>query len=477
MACERAGKAPQGQRLVSDRWMITGWMGRSHQSFGYVSLICLLLLLPSISAVWSAPAMTTRGCTYTIPPDVDVVDGRRNYAQVKPGDILCLPAGERGNLKLLNLQGVAGSPITVRNAGGKVRISGEEFLSGGIGIVNSAYLRVTGTGTSSACGAPFAPSRQECGIEIGPVHKGIKVDTNKGTPHHIEIDHVFIHDTSTVTRTRGIAIHPVEGQLISGFYVHHNYIRKTTAEGIYVGTEPNDRPIEVLGKLEDVGVSYNLIEEIEYDGIKVKVAVDNVKIHHNIIRNVGLSGTDNHDSGILQAFSVGHVYNNYVENSRQGIRMGRDLEAPGTHYFNNVVVGADVGIVAEERDAQIYNNTVVGNGTIGIRAPGVSAKVFDNIVVGMWNITIEARSADISNNLIGSLEIARFVNPVAGNYRLQATSPAVDQGRASGVFPAYDYDDAPRPYGPFTDLGAYECRCLSALIHKTRLPIVVRQTR
>ncbi len=51
-----------------------------------------------------------------------------------------------------------------------------------------------------------------------------------------------------------------------------------------------------------------------------------------------------------------------------------------------------------------------------------------------------------------------FVDRAAGNYHLAAPSPAIDAADPAGIPPAppIDLDEAPRPYGPRVDIGAFE---------------------
>src|SRR5574338_1453697 len=96
-----------------------------------ILLLCFLFFPAQATLSAVQPEGKAEGdCTYTIPNEVNTVDGLDNYAQVKPGDILCLPAGTRENIKLKNLHGAAGSPIIVRNSGGNVTITGTLFLTG-----------------------------------------------------------------------------------------------------------------------------------------------------------------------------------------------------------------------------------------------------------------------------------------------------------------------------------------------------------
>lgn len=431
-------------------------------------LILVLTLTTSLGTTRRAAAKD--GCTYYITEKVTVVDGRKNYRYVQPGDTLCILSGERDNLKLMYLQGEPGKPITVRNTGGIVTIGGSSYLSGGLGIYSSAFLRVTGTGEGAQCGAQYSAAEQKCGIVISNTHKGIKISTTKEVEllHDLEIDHVAVTDTSTDIKTRGIAIHPEAGQLISGLYIHHNYVARTLAEGIYMGTEPHGRPFEVLGKIKNLEVSYNLVEDTGYDGIKVKVAVENVKVHHNVIRNAGLSNTPAHQGGIKVAMSNGQFYNNYVENAFEGIRTGRSLDwVTEARYFNNVVVNTrSVGIEAVEEGAWIFNNTVVSCGDAGIVAIASTAQVFDNIVAGCKGKEVKARIGEDGirrkfNNLVGPIDSIGFVDPASGNYNLRSDSIAIDAGEiwAGEIWPdplSYDFNHIPRPEGRGPDVGAFE---------------------
>ena len=432
-----------------------------------IRTLFFIFMLATTSLGMAPPiqSLVDAGCTHMIPANVSVVDGQANFSQVKPGDTLCLPAGTRDNLKIIHLYGQPGKQIVVRNSGGIVTIGGKDFLSGGIGIYASSYLRVTGTGVGTECGAEYSDTKQKCGIVINGTHKGIKIDTTKApeTLSNIEIDHISVTDVSKEVKTRGIAIHPGPGEFISGLYIHHNYVARTQAEGIYMGTEPRDREFGTLGKIQNLEVSYNLVEETGYDGIKVKVAVENVKVHHNVVRDTGLSNTPAHQGGIKIAMSDGQYYNNYIENVFEGIRSSRSLDGmTEARYFNNIVVNSrSVGIEAAEDGALIFNNTVIFCGNTGILGDSPSVKVFNNIVAGCKGKSVIARSGQGMvrqefNNLIGMVGAIGFVDPTKGNYRLRPDSVAIDAGHVQKDPLAYDYDNAPRPQGKGPDIGAFE---------------------
>ena len=152
--------------------------------------------------------------------------------------------------------------------------------------------------------------------------------TSKGDVHDLEIDHVAVERVSQEVKTRGILMHPLPGQLISGIHIHHNFVTNTLAEGIYMGSEPHDQPFDSLAKLERVEIDHNLVMDVGFDGIKIKVAIADVAVHHNVIRNAGISRTPAHQGGIKVAMSVGDFYNNTVIGAVEGIRANRELESP-----------------------------------------------------------------------------------------------------------------------------------------------------
>jgi hypothetical protein len=374
-----------------------------------MSAAARLLLAVVLAVAASGAGLLDRGlalgadCTVSIGPSVDKVDGAAD-GRIGPGSVVCLAAGQRGNLKLFNLRGTAEHPVVVRNEGGPVTISGTKFGDGGIIIGGSSFLRLTGSGTTHLCGAEYDATEQQCGIAIDGAKKGIKMVTDKGTVHDLEIDHVAVLRVSQKVKTRGILIHPLPGQVISGLHIHHNFVTNTLAEGIYLGSEPHGRPFASLAKLERVEVDHNLVKDVGYDGIKVKVAIADVSVHDNVILNAGISRTPAHQGGIKLAMSVGDYYSNTVVGAVEGIRMGRTIPNATTRYFNNLVAGVvDVGIEADETGAQIFNNMVVSSAGAGIRATGRGASVSKNVVVASV-LPLDVTRGTATGNLVLRLD-------------------------------------------------------------------------
>jgi len=402
----------------------------------------------------------TGECTVLIPRSVTKVNGAGRYAGLRPGDVICLEPGERGNIKFSNIRGDAANPIIIRNEGGVVRIGGAVNRMGGIGLLHVSSVRVTGTGVSSACGADIAPQDQQCGIVIHDAFNGIRVDA-AGNPRKIEIDHVKVSRTSQENHSTAFSIHPARGQTISGYYVHHNYLVDIHREGMYIGSEPHGKEFSPqLGKLTDVEISDNLVIRTGYDGIKVKVGVARISIHDNVVLDPALDQFPKHETGIQIAMSSADVYNNIVRGGVEGIASGRPLPAAATRYFNNVVIAPSrEGFVTSENGAQIFANTIVGTAAEGVFAKGNDSQVFDNVIADSGGEPIAGGPRLVMvNNLIGTAASVGFVAPQNGDYRLKPTSPGIDQGAGTGPYPEFDVRRVSRPRGTRPEIGAYEYR-------------------
>jgi hypothetical protein len=421
-------------------------------------------------------AVAAGACTFVIGPDKGAIDGTDpGLKALRPGAVICLPAGTRPNLLVRNIHGTAAAPITIRNNGGVTRITGSVQADGGILVQASTFIRISGAGVEAHCGASYRGDDQRCGLVIDGAQKGIKVDTAKGgAVGGFEFDHVEVVHTSQTIKTRGITIHPIPGLTVKGIHVHDNHVVETLAEGIYIGSEPHNQPFEKLGKVENVEIDHNLVERSGYDGIKLKVGLGSVAIHDNVIHDAGQLGDPAHQGGIKTAFSGGYYYNNTVIGGVEGIRMDRVLPVDPTYYFNNLVVGvASVGIQTSQDHAAIYNNTIVDSQGDGIKVTGAGSYVADNIIAGAAHPLgvrdgLELRNIAAATNRIG------FVDPDNGDYHLLASSAAVDAGPPLGNFPCgaddmraarwstlnrvphFDHDRVGRPSACRGDIGAFE---------------------
>jgi MYXO-CTERM domain-containing protein len=236
----------------------------------------------------------------------------------------------------------------------------------------------------------------------------------------------------------------------------------------------------------DALVSRNEIVNFANDGIRG--LGDRGVFEHNLIAN-SFAIDDNHDDG-FQSWSVGpggvgtgevvgvvlrgNVIVNYTDPAQP---MKGTLQGIGCFdgFFVDWVVENNVVITDHwhgitllgSRGARVFNNTVLdpngerpGPPWIQIAAhkdgrPSVDAIIRNNLVTDLANDSGATIVED--HNLIITDPAATFVDVAAGDVRLRAGSPAIDQGSAEGA-PATDIEGAPRPAGSGFDVGAYEYR-------------------
>jgi hypothetical protein len=108
------------------------------------------------------------------------------------------------------------------------------------------------------------------------------------------------------------------------------------------------------------------------------------------------------------------------------------------------------------KEQQILNNTIYSNLGTGIEVQiGYGHSVVNNIVRlnALRDMSFHV-SVSASNNITVD---PLFVNPSAGDFRLQPLSPAIDTG---AVLPQVvnDFTRLPRPQGASHDAGALEYR-------------------
>jgi parallel beta-helix repeat protein len=157
-------------------------------------------------------------------------------------------------------------------------------------------------------------------------------------------------------------------------------------------------------------------------------------IRGNIVRDNATSGADS-GAGILVASGGTNnlVYNNIVRNNpSHGIQVA--YRARGTKVYNNTVYGNKhngIHLDSTVSDTTLRNNILYQNG-----------QAVDNQGLG----TIQ------SNNIMGD---PKFVNTAANDFRIQASSPAVNAGYPVAEV-STDFEGVARPQGPALDVGAFE---------------------
>lgn len=227
----------------------------------------------------------------------------------------------------------------------------------------------------------------------------------------------------------------------------------------------------VGGGANDIEIAYNHIHhQTGGRGIQIYgdtgTLINNVRVHHNLIHDVALDGIIfGRDSGAgFQA------YNNVVYRTAVA-----SLRGPTTDIG---ISGGCIRFDSPHLVAVVYNNTFADCAVDeepesgGIRfQKAVQVKLVNNIVSGKYyvNVGTMPTTFESSHNLWFGKGAAptwdihpvlgdpRFVNPSAGDFRLRASSSAIDRGSSSVKdVVGTDFDGVARPQGVGYDVGAFE---------------------
>ena len=246
-----------------------------------------------------------------------------------------------------------------------------------------------------------------------------------------------------------------------GWRVYGNEIKDT-------GTTPpinNNHGIYIQVGASDVDVGWNYLHDLRM-GHVIQVHTDtaflyeNVRIHDNVISAANPGDSRGINVGNALGGSNGSIYNNVLYN------LGQDFSAIAIYsgnwnILNNTLynVRASAGMVwlnsqSARPTAVIRNNIFYSDGS--------------SPYIGMMNGTTSSQFT-ISNNLYfngssvpgsDSAAVKRnplFVNPAAGNFRLQTTSPAIDKGSsAAATIVSRDIEGNSRTLNSPIDIGAHE---------------------
>jgi hypothetical protein len=301
--------------------------------------------------------------------------------------------------------------------------------------------------------------------------KGVEIDGNFPTcTWGIGID-VNDHDYK-------LADH--QGEWREGYVFKNNFIHSTARSGIYFGPNQDD---EAAGDLQvrNNEIAYNYVTKTGCDGIKYKSVLEGQSsIHHNYVSNTGQSTAGSSDgcssNGII-LYEAGYtdIHSNYVESPSlnsggQGnciLQYTQDLSSakvarlPTSIYNNTVHNCKGAGIAIGRKDSSVsmpvatisYNTVVapVGGAGITVNSSVTSCTVRDNLVAGE---SISAGQCVLTNNRVGTVESQQFHDPNRRDFRLTASSPALNAG--STQCPALDQVRTLRPLGGACDQGALE---------------------
>lgn len=334
------------------------------------------------------------GCDHVITPPVERVTTliiKGDSLGVKPGQKVCLAAGFYMQIRFLNMHGEPGNPVTIQNCGGQVEI-GDDITYGrwwAVDLAYSSYVRLTGSGTPGI----------RYGIRLGRSgDSSLKI----GAATDTEIDHLEIANSNFAgilakTDYRGVV--PPDAPEMNNVNIHDNYIHDTRGEGMYIGetTTPgqNFRHLEIWN---------NIVTRTGFDLLQVANAVEDVKVHHNVLYKSGLRNV---------------LYQN------KGLQIGDNCVGD---YYNNFVIGSvsNSMIVMGMGDIDIHNNYFQGAGDPGfyvdnrkVTLPGAPIKIRDNYLMEVretapfFNIFNELNPVSVTGNRVEGNNVLINTDPLS----------------------------------------------------------------
>jgi parallel beta-helix repeat protein len=206
------------------------------------------------------------------------------------------------------------------------------------------------------------------------------------------------------------------------------------------------------------------------------INTNNSIIEHCQVYNNGAYGIHNYHATANDVTNNQIRFNEFWNNSVNGIgyhaaglitSSGDNNQIYGNVFHDNPYDGIELD--DDCTNCKIYNNTIYNSGVSGISPPNSNPSggtiIKNNILVNNGT-NIFNNFATFSNNLcfgtggtsncqiIGQNPL--FVDPAAGDFHLQSSSPAINAGATLGAPYDKDFDGVQRPVGTAYDIGAYE---------------------
>jgi pectate lyase len=307
-------------------------------------------------------------CDHTLNSSTTTLTQSLNGQPINPGDTICIPSGTRGSLRINDLHGRSGNPITIINTGGPATINSHE--NWGIYFQGSSHIILTGTGVSNQCGSAYSASNQNCGIILQKGTNGIRTDTNVT---NIEIYNVEIRDTSV-----GIKLIQIDSGQYREYYggvVKNTYIHDTTREGMYLGVNYGSHAQTTF--INDLEVAHNLTLRTGWRGIGTK-SVRQIDVHHNIVIDSGFAPDTRaagHRAGISAGVNShmtnGRIYSNCIHKVKEN---GIGVDVNQVHITNNQIYTVGGEYIKEwvNKGGQVSGNTTGVNGTCDTVPPAAT---------------------------------------------------------------------------------------------------------
>ncbi|MDC1162307.1 T9SS type A sorting domain-containing protein [Tenacibaculum sp.] len=439
---------------------------------------------------------------------INVIKGDSfNY---KSGDVFCIESGTYKGLRLIDFNGERNSPLIFKNINGEVFFNEPSYPA--IELKESKYIRFTGSGDDNFFYGFKVESTNTVAVAVSEFSSDVELD-------HLKIEKSGFAGIMAKTNPR--CNEPKtwrrNGFILKNLKIHHNYIKNTEGEGLYIGSTDGYKIKSRLKCnneytfphwLENVEIYNNKIENTNWDGIQVNMVRKNGQIHNNTI--IGYGSTTNTYQNFAMSIGGGtySVYNNFIKNLNAGKGMQFISIESDTKVFNNVIINPkDNGIFIHSRHELsdktrgyfFLNNTIINPEKSGIAfytsiqhsldpslintlQIDVPSYFINNIIVnpgnnyettGTWKnvsenyIDFNAPAEKnyfknyISSNLFSkNIDEVGFVDYSNDNYKSNPNAiKVINKGEdliKYGI--TNDFNDISRPQNGSFDLGAYELK-------------------
>lgn len=445
-----------------------------------LSLSVLMILTFTLPPKYSI-AQSDCDCDHVIPAGSRFIYGE-DY-DVKPGDVICLEAGEYESLEMFDFAGDPNERITITNCGGVAALAR-------LRLENSQHFRLTGTGVPGTKYGIFIDGSiddRTDGLSISIFSTDFEVD-------HLEFANTKAAAFHMVMRPECDPMTQRGNFTMRNINVHDNYVHDIGTEGFYLGhTSYFGTAIDCEGEvievfpilLENVKIHNNTFRNTGWDAIQVSSAeaLPGVQIYNNKIYNHGTENIATQAAGIVVGGgSSGLIYNNWIENPGDGTGTGGiHIFGIGEVYiFNNVIKGSGgVGVLVGNRSDRpdygmyVINNTILDVAETGIRANlGITTNnnFSNNIIINPGDydkVSNKAKSfisfppdwdVDTTSNYTSpNYDNIGFEDHNNNNFYLTENSPAKYAGADMSSFGiTFDYNNFPRNIEVGYSIGAFE---------------------
>jgi Protein of unknown function (DUF1565). len=404
---------------------------------------------------------------------------QKAFDSVKGGDTVNFMAGTyRGGARAVNLHPAAGQWITFKPyEGAKVRIDSSAG-NAGIRISGASYLIIEGFEITNSkynyslpnsCDLTTSTACQNVAKNLQYSNPGIMVDSTTHKNATTDTHHLIIRNNN-IHHNIGGGIAGGEGPSpgIAGSYdwqILNNQIHNNGYAGLSPGYGTYIEGSRFI-------VSGNILHNNSGNNMRI----GNIVERHHAVDFIIENNVSYSARGPFWHFSSGKVFTDNWGYVLYGMK--------GGIFRNNISYGNwGDGLwsvsVDPSKPTMIYNNTIYGNGGQGMILSGNSVGK-NNIIYGNGK-RIQAYEVDLTKthtgafeyNLVGggSLQVKnggsgtesnniknsdpKFVNAAAGDFGLQAGSPALDKGMTLAQVTT-DFTGKARPEGAAYDIGAFE---------------------